>query len=93
MRLLVTAGKLKKRFTDIASCNYSFAAASFGLQAGVEWFSYGWALGTDPNVAIIGRGAGATLSFLTTEANDVVRSLRSSCNGMLHHATPLTLAR
>lgn len=61
---------------------YTIAAASFGLQAGVEWFSYvlffmdrnalryldqsdGWALGTDPNVALIDSGAGASLSSTT----------------------------
>jgi len=67
---------------------YTIAAASFGLQAGVEWFSYvlffmdrsalrylarsgGWALGTDPNVAVIDRGVGASLSS-TTLAKQVI---------------------
>jgi lipid-binding SYLF domain-containing protein len=67
---------------------YTIAAASFGLQAGVAWFSYvlffmnrdalryldqsdGWALGTDPNVAIIDTGAGASLSS-TTLAKQVI---------------------
>jgi lipid-binding SYLF domain-containing protein len=61
---------------------YTIAAASFGLQAGVEWFSYvlffmdrnslryldrsdGWALGTDPNVAVIDRGVGASITSTT----------------------------
>lgn len=67
---------------------YTIAAASFGLQAGVEWFSYvlffmnrsalryldqsdGWAVGTDPNVAVIDRGVGASLST-TTLAKQVI---------------------
>jgi lipid-binding SYLF domain-containing protein len=67
---------------------YTIAAASFGLQAGVAWFSYvlffmnsnaltyldqsdGWSLGTDPNVAIIDTGAGATLNS-TTLAKQVI---------------------
>jgi lipid-binding SYLF domain-containing protein len=67
---------------------YTIAAASFGLQAGVEWFSYalffmdrdalryldrsdGWALGTDPNVAVIDRGVGASLTS-TTLAKQVI---------------------
>jgi lipid-binding SYLF domain-containing protein len=61
---------------------YTIGAASFGLQAGVEWFSYvlffmnrnalhyldqsdGWSLGSDPNVAIITVGAGATVDSTT----------------------------
>jgi len=61
---------------------YTIAAASFGLQAGLAWFSYalffmdrsalryldqsgGWALGTDPNVAVIDRGVGASLTSTT----------------------------
>jgi len=67
---------------------YTIAAASFGLQAGVQWFSYvlffmnenalryldksdGWAIGTDPNVVVVDRGAGATLNS-TTLAKDVI---------------------
>lgn len=67
---------------------YTIAAASFGFQAGVEWFSYvlffmnrsalryldrtdGWAVGTDPNVAVIDRGVGATLNT-TTLAKQVI---------------------
>ena len=67
---------------------YTIAAASFGLQAGVEWFSYvlffmdrdalryldksdGWAVGSDPNVAIIDSGVGATINS-TTLAKQVV---------------------
>jgi lipid-binding SYLF domain-containing protein len=67
---------------------YTIAAASFGLQAGVQWFSYalffmnqdalhyldksdGWAVGTDPNVVVVNRGAGATLDS-TTLANNVI---------------------
>ena len=67
---------------------YTIAAASFGLQAGVEWFSYvlffmdrsalryldqsdGWAIGTDPNVAVIDRGVGASLNS-TTLAKQVI---------------------
>jgi lipid-binding SYLF domain-containing protein len=67
---------------------YSIAAASFGLQAGVQWFSYalffldekalkyldnsdGWSVGSDPNVAIIDRGAGATIDS-TTLSHEVV---------------------
>jgi len=67
---------------------YTIAAASFGLQVGVEWFSYvlffmdrtalryldqsdGWALGTDPNVAVIDRGVGASLNS-TTLAKQVI---------------------
>lgn len=67
---------------------YTIAAGSFGLQAGVAWFSYvlffmdrnalryldqsdGWALGTDPNVAVIDRGVGATISS-TTLAKQVI---------------------
>jgi lipid-binding SYLF domain-containing protein len=61
---------------------YTLAAASFGLQAGVQWFSYalffmdpqalqfldnsdGWAIGADPNVAVIDRGAGANIDSTT----------------------------
>ena len=67
---------------------YTIVAASFGLQAGVQWFSYamffmnqnalhyldqsdGWAVGTDPNVVVIDRGAGATLNS-TTLTKDVI---------------------
>jgi lipid-binding SYLF domain-containing protein len=61
---------------------YTIAAASFGLQAGVQWFSYalffmdpqaiqyldnsdGWAIGADPNVAVIDKGAGANIDSTT----------------------------
>ena len=61
---------------------YTIAAASFGLQAGVEWFSYtlffmdpqalqfldksdGWAIGSDPSVAVIDKGAGASIDSTT----------------------------
>jgi lipid-binding SYLF domain-containing protein len=61
---------------------YTIGAASFGLQAGVQWFSYalffmneqaltyldksdGWAVGSDPNVVVIDRGAGANISSTT----------------------------
>jgi lipid-binding SYLF domain-containing protein len=61
---------------------YSIAAASFGLQAGVQWFSYalffmdekalgyldqsdGWSVGTDPSVAVIDKGAGASIDSTT----------------------------
>jgi lipid-binding SYLF domain-containing protein len=67
---------------------YTIVAASFGLQAGVQWFSYalffmnqnalryldqsdGWAVGTDPNVVVVDRGAGTTLNT-TTLAKDVI---------------------
>jgi lipid-binding SYLF domain-containing protein len=67
---------------------YSIAAASFGLQAGVQWFSYalffmdekalkyldnsdGWSVGTDPNVAIIDKGAGAQVDS-STLSHDVI---------------------
>ena len=66
---------------------YTIAAASFGLQAGVQWFSYalffmnanalryldqsdGWAVGTDPNVVVLDRGADTIDS--TTLAKDVI---------------------
>jgi lipid-binding SYLF domain-containing protein len=61
---------------------YTIAAASFGLQAGVQWFSYavffmdpqalkfldksdGWAIGSDPSVAVIDKGAGASIDSTT----------------------------
>ena len=61
---------------------YTIAAASFGLQAGAQWFSYalffmdpqalqflnksdGWAIGADPNVAVIDKGAGASIDSTT----------------------------
>ena len=61
---------------------YTIAAASFGLQAGVQWFSYalffmdaqalqfldksdGWAIGSDPNVVVIDKGAGASIGSTT----------------------------
>jgi lipid-binding SYLF domain-containing protein len=81
-------GKGVLRTGDRSRGYYTIAAASFGLQAGVEWFSYvlffmdhsalryldqssGWAIGTDPNVAIIDRGAGGTVSS-TTLAKQVI---------------------
>ena len=70
-------GKGALRVGDRSTGYYTIAAASVGLQVGVEWFSYvlffmdrsalhyldqsdGWALGTDPNVAVIDRGVGAS---------------------------------
>jgi lipid-binding SYLF domain-containing protein len=67
---------------------YTIGAASFGLQAGVAWFSYvaffmnhdslrylnqsdGWSIGSDPNVAVIDRGAGAEVTS-TTLAKSVI---------------------
>jgi lipid-binding SYLF domain-containing protein len=61
---------------------YTMAAASFGLQAGVQWFSYalffmdpqalkfldksdGWAVGSDPSVAVIDKGAGLAIDSTT----------------------------
>ena len=61
---------------------YTIAAASFGLQAGAQWFSYalffkdekalkyldksdGWAVGSDPNVVVATKGAGAQVSTMT----------------------------
>ena len=61
---------------------YTIAAASFGLQAGAQWFSYalffmdeqalnylnqsdGWAIGTDPSVVIVDKGAGKTFDSTT----------------------------
>lgn len=81
-------GKGALRIGDRTRSYYTIAAGSFGLQAGVEWFSYvlffmnqsalryldqsdGWAIGTDPNVAIIDRGAGGTLNS-TTLAKQVI---------------------
>jgi lipid-binding SYLF domain-containing protein len=81
-------GKGALRIGDRSRGYYTIAAASFGLQAGVEWFSYalffmdrnalryldqsdGWALGTDPNVSVIDRGVGASLSS-TTLAKQVI---------------------
>jgi lipid-binding SYLF domain-containing protein len=81
-------GKGALRIGDRTRGYYTIAAVSFGLQAGVEWFSYvlffmdqsalrylnqssGWAIGTDPNVAIIDRGAGGTLNS-TTLAKQVI---------------------
>jgi lipid-binding SYLF domain-containing protein len=77
---------------------YSIAAASFGLQAGVEWFSYalffmdpqalqfldksdGWAVGTDPNVAVIDKGAGAT--FDSTTLSHKVIAIPFGQNGLM----------
>ena len=81
-------GKGALRIGDRSQAYYSIASASFGLQAGVESFSYalffmdqsalryldqsdGWAIGTDPNVAILDHGAGASLSS-TTLAKQVI---------------------
>ncbi len=67
---------------------YTIAAASFGLQAGAQWFSYaiffkdqnalkyldksdGWAVGADPNVTILDKGAAAQLDT-TTLSKEVV---------------------
>jgi lipid-binding SYLF domain-containing protein len=61
---------------------YTIAAASFGLQAGVQWFSYalffmdpqalqfldksdGWAIGSDPSVVVIDKGAAASIGSTT----------------------------
>lgn len=61
---------------------YTIGAASFGLQAGVQWFGYalffmndqalryldksdGWAIGSDPNVVVIDKGAGGSISSTT----------------------------
>src|ERR1700733_6924118 len=77
---------------------YSIAAASFGLQAGVEWFSYalffmdpqalqyldksdGWAVGSDPNVVVIDKGAGA--SFDTTTLSHKVVAIPFGQNGLM----------
>jgi lipid-binding SYLF domain-containing protein len=81
-------GKGALRIGDRTRSYYTIAAGSFGLQAGVQWFSYavffmdpsalryldksdGWAIGTDPNVAILDHGAGATVSS-TTLAKQVI---------------------
>lgn len=62
---------------------YSTAAASFGLQAGLQTYGYamyfmndealkyldnsdGWEIGTDPNVVVVDKGAGTSLT--TTSA-------------------------
>ena len=67
---------------------YTIGAASFGLQAGVQWFGYalffmndqaltyldksdGWAIGSDPNVVVIDKGAGANIDS-TTLSHQVV---------------------
>jgi lipid-binding SYLF domain-containing protein len=67
---------------------YTIGAASFGLQAGVQWFGYalffmneralkyldksdGWAVGSDPNVVVIDKGAGASINS-TTLSHQVV---------------------
>ena len=67
---------------------YTIAAASFGLQAGAQWFSYvlffkdqkaleyldksdGWAVGSDPNVVVVNKGAGVQINT-TTLAKEVV---------------------
>ncbi len=77
---------------------YTIAAASFGLQAGVSWFSYalffmdaqalkfldksdGWAIGTDPNVAVIDVGAGA--SFDSTTLSHKVVAIPFGQNGLM----------
>jgi lipid-binding SYLF domain-containing protein len=81
-------GKGELRIGGAPARYYTIGAASFGLQAGVEWFSYvlffmnrdalhyldksdGWSLGSDPNVAIIDVGAGATVDS-TTLAKQVI---------------------
>ncbi len=72
---------------DILSQYYSTAAASFGLQAGLQTFGYaiyfmqaeglayldnsdGWEVGTAPNVVVVDRGAGASLTT-TSGRNDI----------------------
>jgi lipid-binding SYLF domain-containing protein len=67
---------------------YTIGAASFGLQAGVQWFGYavffmngealkyldksdGWAIGSDPSVVVIDKGAGASIDS-TTLSHQVV---------------------
>jgi lipid-binding SYLF domain-containing protein len=67
---------------------YTIGAASFGLQAGVQWFGYalffmngqalkyldksdGWAVGSDPSVVVIDKGAGASIDS-TTLSHQVV---------------------
>lgn len=61
---------------------YNISAASFGLQAGGQRFSYalffmndaalrylrqsnGWAIGSDPNVVVVNKGAAASLTSAT----------------------------
>ncbi len=68
---------------DALTQYYSTAAASFGLQAGLQTFGYavyfmneeslsylnnsdGWEIGTAPNVVVVDKGAGASLT--TTSA-------------------------
>jgi lipid-binding SYLF domain-containing protein len=65
---------------------YNIAAASFGLQAGAQKFSYalffmndaalryldnsdGWAIGSDPNVVVIDKGAAASLTSTSLSQN------------------------
>ena len=72
---------------DVLSQYYSTAAASFGLQAGLQTFGYaiyfmdpkglayldnsdGWEIGTAPNVVVVDKGAGASLTT-TTGRNDI----------------------
>jgi lipid-binding SYLF domain-containing protein len=77
---------------------YTIGAASFGLQAGVQWFGYvlffmneqaltyldksdGWAVGSDPNVVVIDKGAGANISS-TTLSQQVV-AMPFNQNGLM----------
>lgn len=65
---------------------YSTAAASFGLQAGLQTFGYavffldepalgfldnsdGWEIGTAPNVVVVEKGAGASLTTTSSKEN------------------------
>lgn len=65
---------------------YSTAAASFGLQAGLQTFGYaiyfmddkglayldnsdGWEIGTAPNVVVVDKGAGASLTTTSARGN------------------------
>jgi lipid-binding SYLF domain-containing protein len=77
---------------------YSIAAASFGLQAGVQWFSYalffmdpqalqfldksdGWAVGSDPSVVVIDKGAGT--AFDSTTLSHKVVAIPFGQNGLM----------
>jgi lipid-binding SYLF domain-containing protein len=75
-------GKGVLREHDRVQGYYTIAAGSFGLQAGVQWFSYalffmnpealhyldksdGWAVGSDPNVVVIDKGAALSVNSTT----------------------------
>jgi lipid-binding SYLF domain-containing protein len=77
---------------------YTIAAASFGLQAGVQWFSYalffmdpqalqfldksdGWAVGSDPSVVVIDKGAGT--AFDSTTLSHKVVAIPFGQNGLM----------